>query len=165
MNSLVQHELPGITDLRNELMDMISDQDLACKLPECNLTLGELCEEMGHIQQVYTHFFRTSMQDWECCASKPEVPNSVASLTTWYKKLDAELEEALSGLSEDDLYNKQLGRRHGFTPSPYVQFRVYHEALLIFYQEAAVYLQALEKQLTDPWKSWIGWREIDGGRA
>lgn len=156
MNSLIEDELSGTQALRDQLMDLISDQDLAYKLPGYNLTLGELCEEMGQIQQIYTRSFKTFQQDWHYRGSKPEAPDSVASLQAWYKKLDAELNEALSALSEDDLHNKQIDRGHGFTPSLYVHFQVYREALLIFYAKASIYLKALEKQLTSQWKSWIG---------
>ncbi|GHO46052.1 DinB family protein [Ktedonospora formicarum] len=156
MNSLIEHELPGIHDLRDQLMGMISDQDLAYKLPGSNPTFGELCEEMAHIQQVYIHSFKTFKQDWGYRDSQVEETNSVAKLTAWYKKLDAELAEALSELSEDDIHNKQIDRGHGFTPSLYVQFLIYHEALLIFYAKASVYLKALEKPYTDQWKVGIG---------
>ena len=156
MNSLIEEELPGNQDLRDQLMNMLSDQELAYKLPGNNPTLGELCEEMGQIQQVYTHSFRTFRHDWAYRDSKPETPNSVASLKDWYKNLDAQLVEALSGLSEADVHTKSIDRGHGFTPSPYVQFQIYREAILIFYAKASVYLKALEKPYSDEWKRWVG---------
>lgn len=156
MNSLIQEELPGNQDLRDQLMDMLSDQELAYKLPGNNPTLGELCEEMGQIQQVYTHSFKTLRHDWAYSDSQPETPNSVASLKAWYAKLDTQLVEALSGLSEADVHDKRIDRGHGFTPSPYVQFQIYREAILIFYAKASVYLKALEKPYSDEWKRWVG---------
>ncbi len=156
MNSLLEDELPGTHNLRDQLMGLISDQDLTYKLPGSNPTLGELCEEMGHIQQVYIHSFKTFKQDWEYRDAQVETPNSVAGLTAWYKKLDAELVEALSGLSEDDIHNKQIDRGQGFTPSLYVQFLIYHEAILIFCAKASAYLKALEKPYPDQWKVGIG---------
>lgn len=156
VNSLVEHELPGSQDLRDQLMSMITDQDLAYKLPGANPSLGELCEEMGHIQQVYIQSLKTFKQDWEYRDAHTEAPNSVASLTAWYKKLDEELFDALGGFSEDDIHNKQIDRGRGFTPSLYVQFLIYHEALLIFYAKASVYLKALEKPYPDQWKVGIG---------
>lgn len=33
MNSIIEHELPGTQDLRDQLMDLISDQDLAYSSP------------------------------------------------------------------------------------------------------------------------------------
>jgi hypothetical protein len=160
MNSILEsefdHEYLGSHDLRDQLLDMISDQDLAYKLPGSNPTLGELCEEMGQTQQVYTQSFKTLKQDWAYRGSKPDAANSVASLKAWFKALDAELYEAVSVLSEDDVQNKRIDRGHEFTPSLFVQFQVYHEAVLIFYAKASVYLKALNKQLTDQWKIGIG---------
>jgi uncharacterized damage-inducible protein DinB len=156
MNSLVEDEFPGTHNLRDQLMGLISDQDLTYKLPGSNPTLGELCEEMGHIQQVYIRSFKTFKQDWEYRDAQVETPNSVAGLTAWYKKLDAEMVEALSGLSEDDIHNKQIDRGQGFTPSPYVQFLIYHEAVLIFCAKASAYVKALEKPYSDQWKVGIG---------
>ena len=94
---------------------------------------------------MYIQSFKTFKQEWGYRESEPEAPTSVASLTAWYKQLDADLVEALSGLSEDDVHNKQIDRGHGFTPSVYVQFLIYHEAVLIFYAKASAYLKALEK--------------------
>jgi hypothetical protein len=156
MNSLVEDEFPGTHNLRDQLMGMITDQDLAYKLPGSNPTLGELCEEMGHVQQVYIQSFKTFKQDWGYRDSDLEATNSVASLTSWYKKLDAELVDALGSLSEDDIQNKQIDRGHGFTPSPYIQFLIYHEAVLIFCAKASAYLKALEKPYPDEWKVGIG---------
>lgn len=156
MNSLIEEELPGNLDLRDKLLDMLTDQELAYKLPGNNPTLGELCEEMGQIQQVYTQSFKTLRHDWDYRYVKPETPNSVASLKDWFKKLDAELVEALSGLSEEDIHTKQIDRGHGFTPSPFVQFQIYREAILIFYAKASVYLKALEKPYSEEWKRWVG---------
>jgi uncharacterized damage-inducible protein DinB len=160
MNSIIEQEFeegyPGIATLRDQLMEILSDEDLAYKLPGHNPTLGELCEELGYHQQIYVHSFKTFKQEWDYRASEPTAPNSVASLQAWYKKMDAELYEALSALSEADIHHKQIDRGHGFTPSPFIQFQIYHEAHLIFYAKVSVYLKALEKQLTDDWKIGIG---------
>lgn len=156
MNSIIEDELPGQQIPRDLLMDMITDQDLAYKLPGYNTTLGELCEEIGHTQQIYTLSFRTFKQDWAYRGSKPEFTNSVASLKAWYKQLDAELYQSLSGLSEDDVQNKQIDRGQGFMPSPFVQFQIYREAMYILFGKASIYLKALEKSVPDQWQSWIG---------
>ena len=156
MNSLLEEELPGTHNLRDQLLDMITDQDLAYKLPGTNPTLGELCEEMGYTQQVYIQSFKAFKQDWGYRDSEVEAPTTVASLTAWYKQLDAELVEALSGLTEEDVHHKRIDRGQGFTPSLYVEFLIYHEAVLIFYAKASAYLKALEKPYPDEWKVGIG---------
>lgn len=156
MNSIIENELPGQQIPRDLLMDMITDQDLAYKLPGYNPTLGDLCEEIGQTQQIYTLSFRTFKQDWAYRGSKPDAINSVASLKAWYKQLDAELYQSLSELSEDDVQNKQIDRGQAFTPSPFVQFQIYREAMFILYGKASVYLKALEKRVPDQWQTEIG---------
>jgi hypothetical protein len=156
MNSLLEQELPGNTDLRDQLLDMISDQDLTCKLPGHNPTLGELCVEMGHIQQAYIHSFRTFKHDWSYRDSEPEAAHSVASLKAWFQKLDAELLEVLGAFSEDDIHTQQIDRGGDDIVTIYVQVQIYREAILIFYAKASVYLKAMERPLNDQWKAWVG---------
>jgi hypothetical protein len=156
MNRLIEEELPGNLDLRDQLLELITDQDLAYKLPGDNPTLGELCEDMGRIQQIYARSFRTLEMDWGYRGVSPQAPNSVAALVDWYATLDAELLAALSEVSDDDLESKQVDRGHGFTPSLFVQFQIYREALLIFYAKASVYLKALGKPYNQHWKAWVG---------
>jgi hypothetical protein len=156
MNSLIEEELPGNLDLRDHMLDLMTDQDLAYKLPGKNPTFGDLCEEMGQIQQIYANSFRTLKMDWEYGGTRPDSANSVASLRAWFEALDADLIEALSGLAEDDLHSKHVERGHGFEPSLSVQFQIFREALLIFYAKASVYLKALEKPLGLKWRQWIG---------
>ena len=98
MNSLLEDDLPGKHNLRDQLLGMITDEDLAYKLPVANPTLGALCAEMGYTQQVSIQSFKTFKtfkQDWSYRTSQVEAPYSVASLTAWYKQLDADLVEAL----------------------------------------------------------------------
>jgi uncharacterized damage-inducible protein DinB len=156
MNRLIEEELPGNLDLRDQLLELITDQDLAYKLPGDNPTLGQLCEEMGRIQQIYAKSFRTLEMDWKYRGSSPQAPNSVAALVAWFAALDAELLAALSELSDDDLESKQVDRGHGFNPALFVQFQIYREALLIFYAKASVYLKALGKPYNQHWKAWVG---------
>jgi hypothetical protein len=64
MNSLFDEEIRGHHSMRDHLLTLVSDADLAYKLPGWNPTLGELLVEMGDIQGVYTHSFETLALDW-----------------------------------------------------------------------------------------------------
>jgi hypothetical protein len=156
MNSLIEEEFPlhETQKLRYDLMDMLTDGDLAYKLPGDNLTLGELCREIGQTEHAYIQSFKTSKLDWSNHSSEPAA--TVEQLTAWYKKLDEEFESVIRTFSEEDLHNKQIDRGQGFTPSLFVQFQIYREALLIFFAKAIVYLRALQKPVSEHWKVAIG---------
>jgi hypothetical protein len=159
MNSLVERELPILKAthaLREQLMNALSDDDLTYKLPGENPTLGELCFEMGEIENSYIQSFKTFTQDFNYRPDTDGVGKSVEKLKVWYQTLDAELVAALSALSEDDILHIPIERGHGFTPPVAVQFHVYREALLICYAKADVYLRAMGKRLDGQWLAWIG---------
>ena len=158
MNSLIESEFPlhETQSLRYDLMQTLTDSDLAYKLPGDNPTLGELCREFGEVEYSYIQSFKTFKHDWSYRTSEPELATSVARLQAWYRTLDNEFETVVRGFSEDDLHHKQIDRGHGFTPSLAVQFQIYHEALLMFYAKASVYLKALQKSVNDQWQAGIG---------
>ena len=158
MNSLIESEFPlhEAQSIRYDLLRTLTDSDLAYKLPGDNPTLGELCRDFGEVEYSYIQSFKTFKLDWSYRATEPELATSVARLQAWYRTLDDEFESVVRGFSEDDLRDKQIDRGHGFTPSPLVQFQIYHEALLMFYAKASVYLKALQKFVSDEWRAGIG---------
>lgn len=158
MNSLVESEFPLHETQREryDLMKTLTDSDLAYKLPGDNPTLGELCREIGEVEYNYIQSFKTFKHDWSYRNSEPDLATSVARLQAWYTTLDQEFETVMREFSEDDLHQRQIDRGHGFTPSPYVQFQIYREALLMFYAKASVYLKALRKSVNDQWHAGIG---------
>ena len=146
--------LHATQELRRQLLEVLSDADLDCQpAPGC-LPLGELCREIGEVQQSYIESFRTFRLDFSF-HHEAGVSRSVETLAAWYARLDAELEAVLEGLEEADLA-RNVERGHGFAPPVPVQFHIYREALLIFYAKAHVYLKALGKRVTGPWQWWIG---------
>jgi hypothetical protein len=158
MNSLIESEFPlseGSQTLTYDLMNMLTDADLAYKLPGDNPTLGELCREMGETEHAYIQSFKTLKYDLSYRHPDPEIASSVERLRAWYAQLDAEFESVVRGFSEEDLQNKQIDRG-GFAPSLFVQFQIYREAVLIFYAKASVYLKALQKPYNDKWRAWVG---------
>ena len=146
--------LHATQELRRQLLEVLSDADLDCQpAPGC-LRLGELCREIGEVQQAYIESFR-SFRLYLGYRHQGDVSRSIENLRTWYARLDAELETVLGRLEEADLA-RNVERGHGFAPPVPVQFHIYREALLIFYAKAHVYLQALGKRVTGPWQWWIG---------
>ena len=158
MNSLIETEFPlhEAQRLRYDLLRVLTDGDLAYKLPGDNPTLGELCREMGEIEHDYIQSFKTFKHEWSYRATEPELAGSVAGLEAWYRALDDEFETVVRGFSEEELHQRQIDRGHGFTPSLFVQFQIYREALLIFFAKASVYLKALQREVSDEWRVGIG---------
>ncbi len=158
MNSLIEDEFPlHLTQsIRYDLLQVLTDSDLAYKLPGDNPTFGELCRDFGEVEYSYIQSFKTFTLDWSYRAAEPELATSVARLQAWYRALDDEFETVVRGFSEEDLHRKQIDRGNGFTPSPFVQFQIYREALLMFYAKASVYLKALQKYVNDEWQAGIG---------
>jgi hypothetical protein len=157
MNTLMEQQsdlLKSTQELRNNLMNVLVDEDLALSLPGANPSLGALCREMGEIEQSYIDSFKQFKQDFSY-SHDPSVETSVEKLKAWYTALDAELESALGKLSNDDL-EKTIDRGHGFAPTVVMQFHIYRESLLIFYAKLDVYIKALGKTVPGQWQWWIG---------
>jgi hypothetical protein len=141
--------------LRHQIMEGLTDADLAYRLPGDNLTLGALCREMGQVERAYIDSFRTFSMNYNYAPTDPALETSVEKLRAWFGQLEAEFEAALSGLSEDDIQNRTIDRG-GFAPLVTVQFHIYREALLIYAAKASLYLRALGKPLSEQMAMWIG---------
>jgi hypothetical protein len=157
MNSLMKEQGPILEQtqaLRNQLMEMLTDEDLGYSPGGDNPTLGALCREMAEVQQSYVTSFQTFEQEFRH-REQPELERSVERLAAWFKTLDRELSVTLESLSEEDLQNRVIDRGGGFVIPPTIQYHIYREALLIFYAKASVYLKVLGKTLPEQWQAWI----------
>ena len=147
--------LKAYRELRDQVMEILSDDDLDVRLGGATETLGALCRELGEVQRSYIESFETFRQDFSVREDDPERTGSVAALAAWYAELDAGLEAALERLSDDDIANRLIDRG-GFEVPPPFQLDVFREALLIFYGKVTVYLKAMAKPLPEQWQDWIG---------
>jgi hypothetical protein len=165
MNSMVREHLPGTyfreyQGLRDQLMEILADDDLGYRAGGSNPSLGALCREIGEIEHAYAESFRTFRLDFAFRATDPNLEISVAALSAWYRMLDRELMAAIEALSEDDIESRRIVRSDfdvdDFSPLPKIQLDVYREALLIFYGKVSVYLRAMGRALPPQWQAWIG---------
>jgi hypothetical protein len=141
--------------LRNQLMEMLSDEDLAFSPGGENPTLGALCREMGEVEHAYVQSLKTFQQDFDWRNEEEGLEGSVVRLAEWFATLDGELKAALGSLSEEEIQSRMIDRGSGFTLPPTIQLHVYREALLIFYGKASVYLKAMGKPRPEQWQAWI----------
>jgi hypothetical protein len=158
MNSIIRDHYETFSyyqSLRDQMMGLLSDADLAFTPGGANPPLGELCRVIGEVQTAYIASFRTFTLDFGYRHPDPSIARSVARLSQWYGELDAELRQVVEGLSDEDVQGRLVQRGPEFQVLPHVQLLIYQEALLIFYGKASVYLKALGKQLPEQWRAWI----------
>ena len=156
MNALIKEHgelLSETQSFRTAMLAQLTDGDLAYALPG-NMTLGELCREMGETEHGYVAAFSRFEHEWGYRHPDPSVATSVAALRAWYEQLDDDLLAALNALTDDDIATRRL--RGGGWASVTKEFHLYREALLIFYAKAGLYLRALDKPLSEEWIDWMG---------
>ena len=156
LNNLFEEEIRGHHSMRDHLLTVVSDADLAYKLPGWNPSLGGVLVELGNVQGVYTRSFETFLLDWAHRQIPPPEPMTVASLVSWFGAQDAAMEGALSRFTADELHVDRIDRGHGFVTSPFVQHQIYREAVYIFYGKLSVYLRALERDAGEEWAAGVG---------
>ncbi len=165
MNSIVRDHLPATYFaeyqlLRNQLTDLLADDDLAFRPGPGTASLGELCREIGDIESSYVEAFRTFRQSFDWRNPDPLMERSVAALKAWYADLDRDLLAALEALTEDDIANRRIKRGDfdvdDFSPLAAQELDIYREALLIFYGKVSIYLRAMGRELPRHWQAWIG---------
>ena len=156
MNALIKEHgelLSETQSFRTGMLAQLTDGDLAYALPG-NMTLGDLCREMGETEHGYVAAFSRFEHEWGYRHPDPSVATSVAALRAWYEQLDGDLLAALNALTDDDIATRRL--RGGGWASVTKEFHLYREALLIFYAKAGLYLRALDKPLSEEWIDWMG---------
>ena len=164
MNSLVRDHLPAtyFADyqlLRAELMELLSDDDLAFRPGVGTFSLGELCREIGDIEHSYVEAFRTFRQDFEWHNPDPGVERSVAALTAWYADMDRDLLAAIEALTDDDIARRRIERDDfevDLLPLAPEEADYYREALLIFGGKVSIYLRLMGRELPSQWQHWLG---------
>ncbi|TMF52464.1 MAG: DinB family protein [Chloroflexi bacterium] len=157
MNSYMQEKWPwieGTHALRTQLLDTLSDAELAFSPGGQNMTLGALCREMGETEHSYTQSLKTFKQDWSYRNTEAGLESSVARLQAWFQTLDEEMKATVSALSDEDL--KKTVDRGGYAMPVDMQLDVYLQALLIFFGKATIYLKAMNKALPQQVQDYIG---------
>lgn len=158
MNQFVEQQwsmFEGSHALRDSLLDSLSDADLGFSPGGLNMTLGALCREMAEIEQSYVQSLKTLTQSFtEMSQNTPAgVEGSIADLKAWYHRLDADMQQTISAMSDDDL---QQTIERGFPVPVKMQMEIYLQALLIFFGKATIYLRAMNRPLTQKFQDWIG---------
>ena len=157
MNSHVEEKwsfIEGTHGMRFQLLDVLSDADLAFNPGGQNMTLGELLREIGEIEYSYTQSLKTFKQDWSYHNTEAGLQSSVTLLKAWYQTLDDEMKTTVAALSNEDL--AKTVDRGSFAVPTELQLDIYLQALLIFFGKATIYLKTMNKPLPQMIQDWIG---------
>ena len=141
-------------ELRDSLMNELSDDDLAFSPGGDNPTLGALCRELGETQHAYAESYKNFKVDFSYRRDDERYMTSVAALKEWYAQLDQNLEAALEAVSDDDVAEKKMDR-DGYEVPVHISLDILREAMLIFYGKVSVYLKAMGKARNEQWRDWI----------
>jgi hypothetical protein len=106
MNSIMEDYYPIFQQyqaLREQLTEIVTDEELGYTPGGENPTLGALCLEMGEVGVSYIESFKTFRQDFSYRNEEAGPGGSVERLSAWFRQLDQELESALEALSDDKI--------------------------------------------------------------
>ncbi len=159
MNSLMRDYYPTFEMYqapRSQLMEILSDDELAFRPSAANESLGALCLEIGETETSYIQSFKSFRQDFSFRNEETGLAGSVERLAAWYGKMDRELKSVINAFSDRELRDRRVDRGGGFVLPLDIQLDVYKEALLIFYGKVSVYLKAMGKERPPQWQEWIG---------
>ena len=157
MSRLMNEKWPwieGSHGMRTQLLDTLSDADLAFSPGGQNMTLGALCREMGEVEHAYIQSLKTFKQDWSYRNSEAGLDSSVARLKAWFHTLDEEMKATVSALSDEDA--RKTVNRNGYEMPVELQLDVYLQALLIFFGKATLYHTAMNTPLLPQFQEYIG---------
>jgi hypothetical protein len=146
--------IEGSHELRDGLLEQLTDDELAFSPGGDNLPLGELFRQMGEVEHSYLQGLKTFTQDWSYHNTEVGLESSVGRLTGWFHELDAELKAVASAFTDDDLA-KTVRRESGYEMPVEMSLDVYIQAILIFLGKGTVYLKAMGKPLPPAVQEWI----------
>ncbi|TMC15653.1 MAG: hypothetical protein E6J33_10715 [Chloroflexi bacterium] len=156
MNRIMNEKWPWIEaahGMRSQLLNILSDADLAFSPGGQTMTLGALCRQMGETEHAYIQSLKTLKQEWSYHHPEADVASHVAQLKAWFQTLDDEMQATITTFWDED-GNKTIDRGGPVTVE--FQLDVYLQAVLIFLGKATIYLRAMNKQLPPFFEEYIG---------
>lgn len=144
----------GTHGMRTELLDTLSDADLAYTPGGQAMTFGALWKQMGEIEHAYTESIKTRTQDWSYHSPEPGLETSVAQLKAWFQKLDEDMKMTVEALADNE-FKQTVKRDSGYEAPIEMQLDFYIQAALIFFGKASIYVRAMNRPLTKSMADWI----------
>jgi len=144
-------EVPG---MRSQLLNILSNADLAFNPGGQNMTLGALLHKMGDLEYSYIQSLKTGVRDLSYHNTEARLENDITRLKAWFQALDRELLDTIAAFSKEDLIRRI--DRGGFNSTVEREVDHYGEALLIFFGKVTIYLKAMNKPVPESIENTIG---------
>ncbi len=157
MKRSIQERWPWLEEvrgMRSQLLDILSNADLAFSPGGQNMTLGVLLRKMGDLEHSYIQSLKTGVRDLSYHNTEAGLESDITRLKAWFQALDEEMLETISAFSNEEL-TKRVDRG-GFHSTVEREIDHYGEALLIFFGKATIYLLAMNKPVPESIESTIG---------
>jgi uncharacterized damage-inducible protein DinB len=157
MQRFIQERWPWLEEvrgMRSQLLDILSNVDLAFSPGGQNMTLGALLCRIGDLEHSYIESLKTGVRDWSYHNTEAGLESDITRLKAWFQALDDEMLDTISAFSKEDL-TKRVDRG-GFHSTVEREVDHYGEALLIFFGKATIYLKALNKSVPESIENTIG---------
>jgi uncharacterized damage-inducible protein DinB len=157
MKRFIQERWPWLEEVRGmrlQLLDILSNADLAFSPGGQNITLGALVCKMGDLEHSYIQSLQTGVRDVSYHNTEAGLESDITRLKAWFQALDDELLDTLSAFSKEE-WTKCVDRG-GFPSTVEREVDHYGEALLIFFGKATIYLKAMNKPVPESIENTIG---------
>ena len=157
MNRSIQERWPWLEEapeMRSQLLDILSNADLAFSPGGQNITLGALVRRMGDLEYSYIQSLKTGRRDLSYHNTEAGLESDITRLKAWFQALDNEMFETIYAFSVEDM-TKRVDRG-GFPSTVEREVDHYGEALLIFFGRATIYLKAMNKPVPESIEHTIG---------
>jgi hypothetical protein len=158
MNRAMEAKWPWIDGahlLRAQLLDSLSNEDLAFSPGGTNVPLGALLREAGDVEYSYIQSLKTFKQDWSYHNTDAGIESDLEELKAWYPTLDQQMKATIEAFSDDDLA-KSTDRGNGSRLAVELQLEAYLQAQLIYLGKAGVYFRAMNRELPQLFQQYIG---------
>jgi DinB family protein len=158
MNRAMQEKWSWIEathSLRSQLLESLSNADLAFSPGGENVTLGTLLRESGDVEYSYIQSLKTFKQDWSSHHTEAGLESDLTQIKAWYSTLDEEMKTTLAAFSDEDL-SKTIDRGGGSSMPVEMQLDTYLQAQLIYLGKAGVYFRAMNRALPQVFQEYIG---------
>jgi len=157
MKRFIQERWPWLEEVRGmrlQLLDILSNADLAFSPGGQNITLGALLRKMGDLEHSYIQSLKTGVRDLSYHNTEAGLESDITRLKAWFQALDDEMLDTISAFSNEDL-TKRVDRG-GFHSTVEREVDHYGEAILIFFGKATIYLKAMNKPVPESIENTIG---------